>query len=306
MALYNEYRPKEFKDIVGNKEVVESLEKLLNNKSMPHVFMFTGNSGCAKTTTARIMANKLTDKQTAIIEINCSNKAGADQADTIISELNNRAIGSKNKVYILDEIHMSSKHFQNALLKPFEDTPDHVYFFLCTTDPQKIIKTIKSRATTYNFSPPPTRDMIKLLRNISKQEDKEISTEVIRDILKSTSNHPRASLNILEKIMEIEGEENQKKAIENTNGNESKVNELCIALLSGKPWKDIRVLVKGLEGDAESNRRAILGYLNSGLMNGWTDRYKKNVFALMECFEYNFYDTGNVGLSMACYRGSAV
>ena len=87
---------------------------------------------------------------------------------------------------------------------------------------------------------------------------------------------------------------------------ENQINELCIALLKGEDWKTIRTILKGIEGEPESIRRGILGYLNSGLMNGWTDKYKRNVFQLMECFEYNFYDTGAVGLSMACYRGSMV
>lgn len=308
MTLYNIYRPQSFNGMIGNKATIESLQQQIQKENRKHIYLFTGPAGCGKTTSARIMSKALGAEKKDIHEVNCSNKTGVDDARNIIETLKYKPIGGKITVYILDEMHMTSNNFQNAFLKPFEDTPEWVYFFICTTNPEKLLSTVKSRAGVYDFKPPSTRDMIKLLQEISENEKKDISLNIIRDIIKACDNHPRKAIDTLDTVMDIAGEEAQKKAIHESFSDESAINELCIALMKGNEWTKISKLVKTLPGEAEQNRRNILNYFNSALIGGWASSYCKNskLINIMACFEYNLFDSGKPGLSMACYRGCNV
>ena len=144
MSLYLKYRPKDFDEMVGNDETIESLKKLIQKEDRPHTYLFTGQSGCGKTSAARICANKLGAKGHSIIEINSSNNRGIDTARDIIDQMQYKPLEGNIWVFIIDEIHQTTSVAQNALLKPLEDTTDSAYFFLCTTDPQKLIKPLKN------------------------------------------------------------------------------------------------------------------------------------------------------------------
>ena len=155
MPLHIDYRPADFDEILGNEETIKSIKSILaRDEDRPHAWMFVGPSGCGKTTLARIVSaalgcppkiNKAANLD--FQEINTSDMRGIDTAREILKTMNFAPVNtaSKCRVYILDECHQATKDFQNSLLKALEDTPDHVYFLLCTTDPSKLLKTIKNR-----------------------------------------------------------------------------------------------------------------------------------------------------------------
>lgn len=302
-ALYNKYRPKDFNSIVGNKSVIESLQKKTEKVNHPHVYLFSGMAGTGKTTTALIMG-KLFKSNNIVVE-NIANTTGVDKAREIEESAKYKPITGGNTVFVLDEFHMGTKNFQNSLLQLLEFPPKHVYIIVISSEPEKIIPAVKSRCCKSHFEAPTTREMIKLLQSICEKEEKEVSTEVIRCILQNTSNAPRASINLLEDIIDIEGAENQKKAIKEKEVGEKEVKDLCMALINGKKWDTVSKIVEGLKGEPESIRYAVLGYLNSALVRGWTDKMRiprSRIFDIMVNFEYNFYESKGAGLAMACYR----
>ena len=149
MNLYNKYRPKDFNEMVGDSAIIENLKTNIKKEDKSHVYLFTGPAGCGKTTAALICANYIDNPQ--VIEINSANNRGIDTAREIIENINGRPIMGGSWVYIIDEVHETTKDWQDAMLKPLESTPPYVYFFLCTTNPEKLKTAVKNRCSIYNF-----------------------------------------------------------------------------------------------------------------------------------------------------------
>ena len=145
------YRPKAFKDVVGQSNSVKILQSQLDNNDIKQAYLFKGASGCGKTTCARIFANELNEHKGRPIELNAADTNGVDDIRVIIEDAKLKPIDSKYKIYIIDEVHMLSKGAFNALLKILEEPPKHVIFILCTTDPQKIPRTVLSRLQKFDF-----------------------------------------------------------------------------------------------------------------------------------------------------------
>jgi DNA polymerase-3 subunit gamma/tau len=301
MSLQTKHRPKDFSDIVGNKGAVEALESLLSRKKeIPQSFLFTGQRGCGKTTLARIIKNKLKCSDHDFKEYNTANSRGIDTARDIISNVYLKPMSGKVKVYLLDEFHMTTKEMQNALLKIVEEPPSHVYFIFATTEPDKIINPLKSRCTHIEVNLLSDKKIKKLITNICEKEDIELKEDVIKEIIIGAEGSPREALVLLDLIRDIEKSKNQIEAVKSHNNASSvKVKELFDEFLTGKPkWKKVRAILKGIEEEPESVRRAVLGYFTAVLLNGNTDIAP----IVLEEFEDNYYSSGKAGLAMSCFR----
>ena len=181
MTLYQKYRPKTFEEVIGNEASIAALEKALTKKNHSHVYLLSGPPGTGKTTIARIVANRLGATDMDLKEINSANARGIETAREIIQSIRYNPQG-KAIVFILDEFHKWTNDAQSALLKPLEDTPESVYFFLCTTDPGKLIKAVKSRCTeikTVNLS---IEKLVTLIKRINRLEELSISKNTIESI----------------------------------------------------------------------------------------------------------------------------
>ena len=143
LELYRKYRPTTLDQMVGNEATIKSLKKELENGS--HTFLFTGNAGCGKTTLARIIAKEVGAGELSIREINSADNRGIDTAREVMEQMRFNPSDGDALVWILDEVHMISSAGPNAFLKALEDTPSHCYFFLCTTNPEKLISPLKTR-----------------------------------------------------------------------------------------------------------------------------------------------------------------
>ena len=293
-----DYRPSTFEEMIGNKSTIESLEKKLLDEKRPHTYLFSGQSGCGKTTAARIMSKELGGTENSIIEINCSNDNGVDTARSIIAQMSTRPFDGGILVFILDELHMTSKNFQNALLKPLEDVTSWTYFFLCTTNPEKLLTTVKSRASKFIFEAPSKREMVRYMGKIVREEEKECGLKVLNEIAEKSESKPRECLTTLEIVLELDSEEKQLKAIQKTTNNTTSIKELCRLLLKPTPWGIVASKLKEIEGEPESIRRAVLGYMAAVLLGG-SDNPKAGL--IIECFADNYYDTGKAGLIKSCY-----
>lgn len=189
--ICSNYRPRKLSEVYGNNSQIKAIEKAFNSPTRPHVMLFIGSAGCAKTTVARILAMGLNCEhgdtvepclecdscksmldETALFfeEINCAKYSGKGDAFNISELMSQGCFTGRNKVYILDEFHMLNKQGQNLLLKDFEEPPENVYIFACTSQPDRIDKALFQRFDTYNFKNPTEHQISCIAKDICKQE----------------------------------------------------------------------------------------------------------------------------------------
>lgn len=301
MSLHLDYRPKTLNEVEGNRSTVDALKTVLARKTdIPHAMLFTGSSGCGKTTLGRIVANHLGCADIDFREIDAGGERGIDAIREIRIQARLRPIGGPVRVWLLDEAHSYLGPAQNALLKILEDTPPHVYFILCTTDPEKLLKTIKSRCMQFNVAPLSEKQMTRLLKRIVEAEGVTDFPEAAYQLIHQNSlGHVRAALVILDKVIDLPAQK-LLAACEQAAGEEAQVIDLCRALIKGEKWGKVSALLRPIQEsqEAESVRYAVLGYMNSVLLKEDNPR----VFLVMEAFREPFYNTGKPGLTFACYE----
>ena len=173
-SLAIKYRPKEWDEVCGQNSTIRILQNQLESNDIKQAYLFKGASGCGKTTCARIFGNKANENKGKLIELNAADTNGVDDIINIIDDCRLKPIDSKYKVYIIDEVHMLSKGAFNALLKILEEPPKHVIFILCTTDPQKIPKTVLSRLQKFEFTRMSNQNVVKRLSYIIDSENEEM------------------------------------------------------------------------------------------------------------------------------------
>ena len=300
MSLYTELRPKTFDEVVGNKSTIETLKKFLKKDTKPHTYLFSGGSGCGKTTLARIYAHELGADDLSIKEINVGSDTGVDNMRKIIETMRYKPVNGKPLIYILDEFHMASKSAQNAMLKPFEDTPSHVYFMLCTTDPHKIIKTIHTRCSIAEVENITEEKMFRYLFKLCRKEEYTVDKSVLRKIADVCEGSVRKALVSLEQILQIEDVEEQLDYLQYGASENETCLALCKALLVNNSTQ-CRNILKDLKTqgiDTESIRYSVLGYMTSV----WLNSGKKEAIYIIDCFADNTYDSKYAGIALAIFN----
>lgn len=298
LELYRKYRPANFDDVVGNETAIKSLKKELENGS--HVFLMTGPAGCGKTTIARIMANEVGAGELSIHEINSAENRGIETAREVQEQMRYNPGDGDALVWIFDECHQWLAPVQNAFLKAFEDTPEHVYFFLCTTDPQKLIAPLKSRCSIINVSPLTDDEMRYLLKRTSRAEGVKLNTEVYDKIIELAQGGSRKALKLLSKVIYLDNDEERFSALksENVSENEETI-ELCRALLKkGSTFSELSGILKKIDvSDAEKIRQAVMGYMNAVLLNGKSS--VEAISAIQAFSQADTYRNGKFALTVA-------
>jgi len=298
MSLYLKYRPDSWEKIVGNTEVVSSIQNMLQKENHPHSYLLTGGTGCGKTTIARIMATELGCVGMDYNEVDSADFRGIDTVRDIRKGSQFKPMEGRCRVWVIDECHKMTNDAQNALLKILEDTPAHVYFILCTTDPQKLISTVKGRCSTFQVNPLTDKDMFRLLRKITTAEGDKLDKEIYDQIITDAMGHPRNAIQVLEQVLNVEPdlrlETARRKAEE-----QSEVIVLCRALLGKKSWKEIAGILTGLkQQDPENIRRVVIGYAQSVLLSGKTE---DRCGLILEEFKEPTYNMGFPAVVLACY-----
>jgi DNA polymerase III subunit gamma/tau len=298
MSLHLKHRPKEFKEVIGNPNLVASLQGMLEDRgSFPHSLLFHGPMGCGKTTLARIVAKELNCGERDLKEIDSAQFRGIDTARELRNSCQYKPIEGESRVYIIDECHKMTNDAQNAMLKVLEDTPKHAYFILCTTEPQKLIGTVRNRCSEFQVSTLSDKEMLRLIKRVSHKEGEKLEEEVIKQVIEDALGIPRTALQILKQVFSVTDEkrlEMARKAAEE----QSEVIQLCRALIKNRGWREISKTLQGLRNqDPENVRRAVLGYMTNTILK--TDN--TNAHLVMEEFIEPFYNSGFPGLVFACY-----
>lgn len=302
VELYRKYRPTKFQEIVGQPEAVRELHRLVKEKRVPHCLLLTGESGVGKSTIARIMQKKLQCADADCVKINCATvEAPIETVRGIQQRMGLSPLSSPCRMWILEEVQSLSRagFAQQALLDILEETPSHVYFILCTTNPEKLIKAIITRSTEIKLKPLNSDNLVTVLRSILEKEGKTVSDNVIERIVEVSDGSARKALVTLHQVLGLETEKEQLGAVLLSDSKRQAI-ELARALLNPKTqWKDIAEVLKGLDDDPEGLRHLVLAYASSVLLNG--GKMAGRAYQILYAFEGNFYESKKAGLIRACY-----
>lgn len=300
MNFHTKYRPATLDEVIGNREVVASLRAILDGKKdVPRAILFHGPTGCGKTTLARIFARGIGVAEEDLVEVDSADFRGVDTIREIRRQSSYMPLYGQRRAWILDECHRMTPDAQSALLKALEDSPEHVCYILCTTDPQKLLPTILGRCVQYQVQPLTDLEMKQLIRRVVKAEGESLDKEVYEHIVTESEGHPREALQLLAQILSVEPEE-RSGVIFRTKEVSTQAIELCRLLLKpGTPWKQVAEVLKALENeDSERIRRAVLGYCKSILLS---DNHNVRAAEVMECFFEPTFNTGFPGIVLAAY-----
>ncbi|KOG09468.1 MULTISPECIES: DNA polymerase III subunit gamma and tau [Streptomyces] len=224
LALYRRYRPESFAEVIGQEHVTDPLQQALRNNRVNHAYLFSGPRGCGKTTSARILARCLNCEQGPtptpcgecqscrdlarngpgsidVIEIDAASHGGVDDARDLREKAFFGPASSRYKIYIIDEAHMVTSAGFNALLKVVEEPPEHLKFIFATTEPEKVIGTIRSRTHHYPFRLVPPGTLRDYLGEVCGQEGIPVADGVLPLVVRAGAGSVRDSMSVMDQLL---------------------------------------------------------------------------------------------------------
>ncbi|MEV7076471.1 DNA polymerase III subunit gamma and tau [Streptomyces sp. NPDC093990] len=224
LALYRRYRPESFAEVIGQEHVTDPLQQALRNNRVNHAYLFSGPRGCGKTTSARILARCLNCEKGPtptpcgecqscrdlarngpgsidVIEIDAASHGGVDDARELREKAFFGPAGSRYKIYIIDEAHMVTSAGFNALLKVVEEPPEHLKFIFATTEPEKVIGTIRSRTHHYPFRLVPPGTLREYLGEVCGKENIPVEDGVLPLVVRAGQGSVRDSMSVMDQLL---------------------------------------------------------------------------------------------------------
>lgn len=224
LALYRRYRPESFAEVIGQEHVTDPLQQALRNNRVNHAYLFSGPRGCGKTTSARILARCLNCEKGPtptpcgecqscrdlarngpgsidVIEIDAASHGGVDDARDLREKAFFGPASSRYKIYIIDEAHMVTSAGFNALLKVVEEPPEHLKFIFATTEPEKVIGTIRSRTHHYPFRLVPPATLRNYLGEVCQKEAIPVEDGVLPLVVRAGAGSVRDSMSVMDQLL---------------------------------------------------------------------------------------------------------
>lgn len=222
LVLARKWRPRQFSDVVGQDHVLKALTNALDSERLHHAYLFSGTRGVGKTTIARIFAKALNCEEgisaepcgkcsacreidegrfVDLIEVDAASKTKVDDTRELLDNVQFAPAGGRFKVYLIDEVHMLTKHSFNALLKTLEEPPPHVKFLLATTDPQKLLVTVLSRCLQFNLKRLTPQLIREHLAYLCGEEGIEVEAPALGMIARAADGSVRDALSLLDQAI---------------------------------------------------------------------------------------------------------
>lgn len=300
VALYREYRPTNFSEVVGQENIKKTLQNAIKLNKVAHAYLFAGPRGTGKTTMAKIMAKAVNCEKgptpnpccrceicqgitkgmiSDVIEVDAASNNGADDIREIRDNVKFLPSKCRYKVYIIDEVHMLSQSAFNALLKTLEEPPSHVIFILCTTEPYKLPLTILSRCQRFDFQPISEKEIFNRLKYVSQKENINITDEALDQISTSCEGGMRDALSLLDQTISFSETGNiVLDDVLNVSGNTSylKIINLINSCIKKEDTSSIQILdeiinegkeVPKINSDIITFLRDVLLYKNDAVIN---------------------------------------
>ncbi|MBU1065688.1 DNA polymerase III subunit gamma/tau [bacterium] len=221
-VISRKYRPQRFDEVIGQSHICLTLQNAIKSNRISHAYLFTGSRGIGKTSTARIFAKSMNclnpqgidpcnecrncieitgGRSMDVLEIDGASNRGIDQIRELRENVKYPPSNSKNRIFIIDEVHMLTKEAFNALLKTLEEPPSHVIFIFATTEPLKIPATIISRCQRYDFHRIPIREIVRHLGSIAQNEHVEITDDILMLVAKKAEGGMRDAESLLDQLI---------------------------------------------------------------------------------------------------------
>lgn len=287
-VLARKWRPLTFDDVVGQEHVTQTLKKAVETGRVSHAYLFSGPRGCGKTSTARILARVLNCENVQkgnpcnkcascvavirgshldVMEIDGASHTGVGEVRELQESIGFAPSQSRNKVYIIDEVHMLSTHAFNALLKTLEEPPAHVYFVFATTSPQKIPDTIKSRCQRHHFKRLDNAEIAARLEVICKAEKVKYEMDGLRLLARKADGSMRDGTSLLDQCVTASGGNVTADAVRGILGlvDQEKVLAFVDAIAAGDATRPLQLLDQAIDEGVD------LSDLLSALLESYRD-----------------------------------
>jgi len=285
MSLIVKYRPANWDELLGNNSLVNSIVPTLR-RGDSRAFLINGPTGCGKTTIARLSAKEVKTEDENIIEVNAAINNGVDDMRALAESLNYKPMRGTTKSIIIDECQAITSQAWKALLKSVEEPPSWVYWFFCTTEPEKVPANIKSRCAQYQVSILPQSELRYLLRNICSLENKQLDDSVIHLCAQEAQGSPRRALTFLAQINDGMDINEIKEIIKQETADDDDIISLAKFLIAHeRNWSRLRILMKRvLDQNPETVRRIIESYVVNNMLYYNQPEDVRSLIPLLELF----------------------
>jgi len=299
--IHLEERPTNLKQVVGQQEACQQLTAMgKSEEGIPHCLLFTGPSGCGKTTLARIIRKKLKCSDSDFSEVNAADSRGIDMVRSIQGRVGLAPMNGDTRVWLIDECHQLTSDAQGAFLKLLEEPPDHVYFMLATTDPQKLRKTIRTRCTEIRVRDLIETEIVGLVNRIAEERTgSSLDEEVAGKLAEVADGSARKALVLLQQVIGLEDTKTQVDILLKADAQQAAI-EIARAIMSNKGWGTVAGILRDCDEEPESIRWMMLSYFTKVALGG--GRGAADAVGVMEEFQDNYFDSKKAGLVMSCFR----
>lgn len=277
-----------------------TLHNLGQQTAIPHAILFSGPSGCGKTTLARIVRRGLQCADVDYIEHDAANYRGIDHVRDIASAVFISPLAGPVRVWTLDEVHRITGPAADALLKLLEDTPEHVYFMLCTTEPQKLLRTIRTRCLEIELQPLSYEAGMGLVQRVAEAEGMQLVPLVVSRVVELAGGSARKALVLLHSLLGTVEQEQQLAMLRRAVGQDRGAT-LSQLLFQSKPsWQAIAQELESIADDElETVRRGVLRYARKILLRN--SKQAPLAHDAIREFSQPFYDSQAAGMAAACW-----
>lgn len=283
-VLHDYYRPRELADVIGQDAVVKSLSGVIK-RGGSRTFMFAGPSGVGKTTLAKITARMLGCADRNVLDINAAVNTGIDAMRRVQELTQYRPFGKdKWRGLIIDEAHRLSGQAWDSLLLALEKPPEYVAWFICTTSPAKVPKTIKTRCASFALKPVAESELRKLFARVADAEKIRMDREVRDAVIREAEGSPRQMLSNMEVCADARSRKEASELLRTAQETDG-IRELCQFLMRGGSWSKAASILDSLKDEPpESVRIAVCNYIGGALRNARSDRDATHLLGILDEF----------------------